>query len=167
MFVNLAILLILAEIPWENPNSCCWIYSKKSFDDGNHLLIFLILLSSNPASFIAHARLPSLNVCQSYLAGYSYWDDLILLLQISYQNSYPYLWHLPCQHFPNMHTKVSFHWMCAPKYVQLVLPVPSLDMQIFVLPMLHGEHTLPWTSFSIQWYEMSPPLPPTAPVCLH
>ena len=39
-----------------------------------------------------------------------------------------------------MHTNVSFHRMCAPEYVWLVLPVPSLDMQIFVVPMLHGEH---------------------------
>ena len=55
VFVNLAILIMLVAIPWEKPDSCCWIYPKKSFDDGNHLPIFLILSSSNPASFIAHA----------------------------------------------------------------------------------------------------------------
>ena len=91
--------------------------------------------------------LPGLNGCQSYPAEYSCWDNLILLLQISYENPYPYLWHLLCQHCTNMHTKVSFHQMCATKYVWLVLPVPSLNMQIFVFPILLGVHTLPWTIF--------------------
>ena len=55
MFVNIAILLILVSIPIYDPNSCCWFYSRETFNDGNHLPIFLILSSSNPTSFIAHA----------------------------------------------------------------------------------------------------------------
>ena len=54
MFVNLAILLILFSIPWSNPDIWCWMYSKKTFDGGNHLPIFLIPSSSNNANFIAH-----------------------------------------------------------------------------------------------------------------
>ena len=30
-----------------------------------------------------------------------------------------------------MHTNVFFHRLCAPEYVQLIVPVPSLDMQFF------------------------------------
>ena len=66
-----------------------------------------------------------------------------------------------------MHPKVSFHWMCAHKYVRLVLTMPSLDMQIFILPMIHGAHTLPWKSFYVRWYLILLPLLPTAPICLH
>ena len=167
MFVNFEILLILVAVPWENPNSCCWMYSKKSFDDGNHLPIFLILSSSILPVTLHMPCLTGPNGCQSYPEGYSCWDDLILLLQISYEKSYPYLWHHPCKYCPNMHTKVLFHRMCAPENVRLNLPMPSLDMQIFVFSILHGAHTLPWTSFYVRWYVMLPPLPPTAPICLY
>ena len=54
MFVNIAILLVSVAIPTENPDSCCWMYSKKAFNDGNHIPIFLILSSSHRASFIVH-----------------------------------------------------------------------------------------------------------------
>ena len=93
--------------------------------------------------------LTSSNGCQFYPAEYSWWYNLILLLQISCKISYPYPWHRPYQHCTNMHKKISFHWMCAPEYAQLVLPATLRDMQIFVLPTLHSAHTLPWTSFSV------------------
>ena len=112
-------------------------------------------------------HLPSVNGCQYYLAGSYLWDNLILLLQMSYERSYPYPWHCSCQYFPNMQTECSFHRMCAPKYVRLVLTVPLLDMQILVLPIHHGAHTLPKTSFSVRWYMMSPPPLTTSPVCLY
>ena len=69
-------------------------------------------------------HLPVSNGCQSYRSGYSCWCNLILLLQISYDNLYSYLWHCPWQHCPNMQIKVSFHRMWAPEYVRLVLPMP-------------------------------------------
>ena len=167
MFVNLLILLILVAIPWENPESWCWIYSNKSFYNSNHLPIFWYFHHQILPVSLHMPRLPGSNGCQSYLVEYSCWDNLILLLQISNENSYPYPWHCPYQHFPNMHTKLLFYRMCAPEYLRLVLSVPSLDMQIFVFPMLHGAHTLPWTSFSVYWYVISLPLLPKAPVCLH
>ena len=100
-------------------------------------------------------------------AGYYCLDILVLLLQIPYEISYPYLWRRPRQHFPNMHTNLSFHRMCAPEYVWLVFPGPSLDMQIFVLPTLHGAHTLPWTGFSVRYCVMLPSLLTTSPICLY
>ena len=68
MFVNLAILIIFFFIPWDNPDICWWIYPKKAFNDGNHLPIFLILSSSNPASFISHAP-PTRFKCVSILSS--------------------------------------------------------------------------------------------------
>ena len=45
MFVNRGTSLILFDMPWENVDSCCWMYSLKDCEFGDQRPIFSMALS--------------------------------------------------------------------------------------------------------------------------
>ena len=66
MFVKVSMRLILAAIPFENVDSCCWMYSKNALLLGFQHPSFLIITTWYPANLRVHAP-PDRNKCVSIL----------------------------------------------------------------------------------------------------